>query len=130
MFLLIEREFRFESSHNLIFLPIGHKCRRLHGHNYIISLSFYNKVNVRSRFILDYHYIKIKINYLLKKVDHMHLNDIEGLGNPTSENLSIWFLKKMMIYFYCINSIVVSETCFSRCVLHRKTIYFVTQFSV
>jgi 6-pyruvoyltetrahydropterin/6-carboxytetrahydropterin synthase len=34
----IYREFTFEAAHLLPNVPVGHKCRRLHGHSYKVEV--------------------------------------------------------------------------------------------
>ena len=35
---VIKKRFSFSAAHRLLDLPAGHKCGRLHGHNYIVEL--------------------------------------------------------------------------------------------
>lgn len=35
----ITKEFHFSASHQLDYLPEGHQCKRLHGHNYIVKVT-------------------------------------------------------------------------------------------
>ena len=39
--------------------------------------------------------IKNVANPLIKELDHKLLNEIEGLENPTAENLALWFWNQM-----------------------------------
>ncbi|MBI4006195.1 MAG: 6-carboxytetrahydropterin synthase, partial [Gammaproteobacteria bacterium] len=48
--------------------------------------------------------------------DHRFLNDIDGLDNPTSENLARWIWRKLEPQLPELSSIVVGETCTSGCV--------------
>lgn len=36
----ISKQFHFSAAHRLMHLPAGHKCGRLHGHNYIVEVVF------------------------------------------------------------------------------------------
>ncbi len=53
---------------------------------------------------------------LLKMLDHKYLNDIEGLENPTIENMAEWFWKKLESQCPGLCEIVVHETPTARCV--------------
>ena len=48
---------------------------------------------------------------LLSQLDHYYLNDIEGLENPTSENLARWIWQHLKPTLPALSAIVVRETC-------------------
>lgn len=47
------------------------------------------------------------------ELDHSYLNEIEGLENPTSENLSRWIWEKLSVKLPLLSKVVVPETCTS-----------------
>lgn len=47
------------------------------------------------------------------ELDHSYLNEIEGLENPTSENLSRWSWEKLSVKLPLLSKVVVRETCTS-----------------
>ncbi|EQA35078.1 6-pyruvoyl tetrahydropterin synthase [Leptospira inadai serovar Lyme str. 10] len=51
-------------------------------------------------------------NYL----DHYLLNEIEGLENPTSENICIWLWEKLKPQLPLLRKITLHETCTSACI--------------
>jgi len=48
-------------------------------------------------------------------LDHAYLNEIDGLENPTSENIAIWLWGKLIKVLPSLASIRVMETCNSGC---------------
>ncbi len=44
-------------------------------------------------------------------LDHHYLNEIEGLENPTSENIALWIWSKMAPLLPGLSKVVVKETC-------------------
>lgn len=90
----IGRTYRFESAHHLPLLPEGHKCRNLHGHNYRIEVVLSGPLDARG-FVVDFAEIDAEIIPLIESVDHRLLNEIEGLANPTAENIATWFLQRI-----------------------------------
>ena len=52
---------------------------------------------------------------IVDQLDHYYLNEIEGLSNPTSENLSRWLWEKLKPSLPMLTAIVVYETCTSAC---------------
>ena len=53
---------------------------------------------------------------LFDQLDHHCLNDIEGLENPTSENLAKWIWDRLHAGLPGLSKIVVQETCNAGCV--------------
>ena len=66
--------------------------------------------------IMDFADIKSAFKPLLDQLDHYYLNEIEGLENPTSENLARWIWERLDLVLPGLSQIVVRETCASGCV--------------
>jgi 6-pyruvoyltetrahydropterin/6-carboxytetrahydropterin synthase len=49
-------------------------------------------------------------------LDHVYLNDIEGLENPSSENLCIWIWDKLIIKLPELFKIEIKETSSTGCI--------------
>lgn len=106
------REFRFEAAHLLPRLPDGHKCRRLHGHSYRVEVHIEGEVDPRSGMVLDFAELDEAFEPLRRQLDHYCLNEIDGLDNPTSENLAAWIWLRLAESLP-LSRIVVRETCTS-----------------
>lgn len=92
---LITKRFSFESAHFLPHVPDDHKCRRTHGHSYQIWLHVGGEMDRRQGWIVDFGDIKSAWKALDQRLDHRMLNDVEGLENPTAENLAAWIWDQM-----------------------------------
>lgn len=114
----LERTFRFEAAHLLPNVPEGHKCRRLHGHSFIIDVAVRGAVDPRVGWFIDYADLDAAFAPLRARLDHYYLNEIEGLENPTSENLAVWIWERLAPEMPGLWKIVVHETCNSRCVYY------------
>jgi len=90
----ISRTYHFESAHHLPLVPDGHKCKRMHGHNYRVDIVMQGELDSRG-FIKDFAEIDDQVLPLIRKVDHRVLNDIEGLENPTAETIAAWFFQRI-----------------------------------
>jgi len=55
---------------------------------------------------------------LHEALDHRYLNEVEGLANPTSENLARYIWKRLKPVLPCLTCIVVRETCDSACIYY------------
>jgi 6-pyruvoyltetrahydropterin/6-carboxytetrahydropterin synthase len=71
-------------------VPDGHKCKRLHGHNYVVELSLTGPIN-DDGFVIDFWELDDIMKPLLSIVDHTYLNGHADLENPTAENIALWF---------------------------------------
>ena len=86
----IFKEFQFEAAHKLPNVPIGHKCGRLHGHSFIARIYVSGEVGKTTGWIMDFAELKQVFSPIYAQLDHNYLNEIEGLENPTSENIAVW----------------------------------------
>jgi 6-pyruvoyltetrahydropterin/6-carboxytetrahydropterin synthase len=82
----ITKDFAFSASHQLDWLPEGHQCARLHGHNYVVRIEIEGTLN-RIGFVFDYGDLGEFGSYIDHALDHRHLNDVLT-DNPTAEHLA------------------------------------------
>ena len=66
--------------------------------------------------VKDFSDIKKAFQPIYDQLDHRYLNDIEGLDNPTSENLAKWIWEKIVNKLDNLAAIEVKETCSSGCI--------------
>jgi len=109
------REFAFEAAHLLPHAPEGHKCRRLHGHSFRVELTCEDEIDPTVGWLIDFGDIKRAFDPLLEQLDHHYLNEIEGLENPTAENLARWLWRRLKPTLPILIQVTVAETCTSRC---------------
>lgn len=94
------KSYRFEAAHWLPLVPDGHKCKKMHGHNYRVDIVIGGKLDKRG-FIKDYAEIDQEMSRLLFLVDHQTLNKVPGLENPTAEIIARWFLRRVSNCIRC-----------------------------
>jgi 6-pyruvoyltetrahydropterin/6-carboxytetrahydropterin synthase len=112
----IFREFTFEAAHQLPHVPPGHKCARMHGHSFRCEVHVEGPVGERSGWVIDFADIKDAFEPLRVQLDHNCLNEIDGLSNPTSENLARWIWRRLKPRMPLLKRILVSETVNSGCI--------------
>jgi 6-pyruvoyltetrahydropterin/6-carboxytetrahydropterin synthase len=112
----IFREFTFEAAHRLPFVPPGHKCARLHGHSYRVTVHVDGPVGAGTGWVRDFADVSCAFQPLLGRLDHYYLNEVEGLENPTSEVLAKWIWDHLRPALPDLSQVVVRETCTSGCV--------------
>ena len=111
----IFKEFHLESAHRLPNVPPDHKCARLHGHSFRVSIHVAGPVDAKRGWVRDFADIKQAFVPLHDQLDHRCLNDVPGLANPTSENLAIWIWERLKPALPDLARIVIHETCTSGC---------------
>jgi 6-pyruvoyltetrahydropterin/6-carboxytetrahydropterin synthase len=112
----IFKEFTIEAAHWLPNVPEGHKCRRLHGHSFHIELHVSGPVDPHFGWVIDFADLKSAFQAVEDRIDHRCLNEVEGLQNPTSENLARWIWQKLRPALPLLSKVVVKETCTSGCI--------------
>ena len=112
----IFKEFGFEAAHRLPNVPEGHKCARLHGHSFRVRVTVRGPVGERSGWVMDFAELKAACKPVIAQLDHYYLNEIDGLENPTSENLARWIWHQLKPALPGLARVVVRETCTSGCV--------------
>jgi 6-pyruvoyltetrahydropterin/6-carboxytetrahydropterin synthase len=108
--------FGFESAHFLPNVSEEHKCRRMHGHSFRVEVHIAGAVNEETGWVMDFAEVKEHFRPLEEQLDHRLLNDIEGLENPTSENLARWIWHQLKPSLPSLSKLVVRETCTAGCV--------------
>ncbi|PNV75906.1 6-carboxytetrahydropterin synthase QueD [Leptospira inadai] len=113
----LTKEFRFDAAHFLPNVPQGHKCRRMHGHSFRFKLHLKGTIDPVTGWLMDFAEVSKFVKPLLDNyLDHYLLNEIEGLENPTSENICIWLWEKLKPQLPLLRKITLHETCTSACI--------------
>ena len=86
----LTKSFTFEAAHFLPSFPEGHKCRRMHGHSFHVTIFMDGPTVHPENWVIDYADITKAWQPLHELLDHRTLNDIPMLGNPTVEELARW----------------------------------------
>lgn len=112
----VELSYRFEAAHFLPKVPAGHKCARMHGHSYQIWIVLEGEIDPELGWVLDFNQIDEHAAPLVQLLDHQVLNEVEGLPNPTSELLAVWWWQRLAPKLPQLSEVIISETTSSRCI--------------
>lgn len=110
------RVFQIEAAHWLPNVPAGHKCARMHGHSFRIEIHVSGPVGQETGWVMDFADLRQAFQPLFDRLDHHCLNDIEGLENPTSENLAAWVWERLQPALPQLSKVIVQETCNAGCI--------------
>ncbi len=116
----IARSFSIEAAHRLPHVPPEHKCARLHGHSFRITLHVGGDVDPVLGWVIDFAEIDRAFQPLFAILDHHYLNEVPGLENPTSEVLAQWVLARVRLPVGTLNAVTVAETCNAACTVHAR----------
>ena len=109
----IRRTVRFEAAHRLPHVPAEHKCARLHGHSYHVTIEVAGEVDPHMGWIVDFAEIEAAWKPLHATLDHYYLNEVPGLENPTAENIARYIHERIVLPRGRVRSVTVHETCTS-----------------
>ena len=109
--MMVFATFGFEGAHYLPAVPPGHKCGRMHGHNWTVEIYVDGEPAADTGWIIDYYKIEEAWRRLVYDVlDHRTLNDIAGLNNPTTERIAAWIVGELRPVIAGLSKVVVRET--------------------
>jgi len=117
----IRRQYHFEAAHLLPHVPDGHKCKRLHGHSFRVTVTVGGEVDPVLGWICDFADIDEAWRPLHELLDHRYLNEIDGLDNPTSEVLARFILERITLARGRVVSVTVHETCAAAATVYAES---------
>lgn len=100
--LTVVRLYELQCAHRLTAgVPANHRCRRSHGHRYLVRLAVSGAVDPATGMVLEYGTIdRIFVPAVVTPIDHHDLNTLTErytgpraeavAANPTVENLALW----------------------------------------
>lgn len=115
----ITRSAQFEAAHWLPNVPEGHKCGRVHGHCYTVTVEVSGPVDDTAGWVRDFGDIGRLIDIVASLLDHCTLNDVAGLENPTSEVICAWVWDALTDFLPDLTAVTVCETQRTSCTLRK-----------
>ena len=117
----ITKQFTFEAAHYFPNMPEGHIYRKIHGHSFVVEVTFYGKKNKKNQWVTDFDELSKSLNEVKKKLDHKCINDIKEIGLPSLENISSWIAKQLKKKYSNVLSIKLSRpSCGEYCLYKIK----------
>jgi 6-pyruvoyltetrahydropterin/6-carboxytetrahydropterin synthase len=83
----LSQRFFFEAAHTLRREHEADASRRIHGHTYHARVTVSGAPDERTGMVVDLALLRQAIDRARQKLDHRLLDDVEGLGAATLENL-------------------------------------------
>ena len=105
----LTQEFYFEAAHTLAREFDTESSRRVHGHTYHAEVAIRGERDSGTGMILDLAVLRNHIETVRAVLDHQMLDDVDGLGHPTLENLAIYIGNRLRALEPRVSSIRVSR---------------------
>jgi 6-pyruvoyltetrahydropterin/6-carboxytetrahydropterin synthase len=112
----LSKDFTFEAAQTLPNVPADHPCGKMHGHSFKVEVVVEGEVDPHMGWVYDHSRISVAMAPLLDILDHSYLNELEGLPNPTIENLAAWIWKRLSPACPGVCEIIIHETPTARCI--------------
>ena len=103
----LSQSFYFEAAHTLQREVAAQSSRRVHGHTYIAEITLRGQPDAASGMLVDLGMLRRAIETIRLDLDHHFLNDVEGLGAPTLENLCSYLWKRFAPQFASLARVTV-----------------------
>lgn len=87
--------FGFDAAHYLAHFPPGHPNHRMHGHSFQVEIAVRGEPDPKTGFLIDFAELEHACVEVRGALDHRVLNEVEALGPPSLENLSIWIWRRL-----------------------------------
>ncbi len=91
----ISQTFFFDAAHTLERAIETESSRRVHGHTYNAEVFIAGQPDARTGMVMDLGLVRREVAELREQLDHHLLNEVEGLGAPTLENLCQFIARKL-----------------------------------
>src|SRR3954470_9722891 len=88
----ITQQFGFDAAHFLDQSVVGSN-RRMHGHSFYAEVTLRGQPDPDKGWVRDFSEVNAALSEIRSELDHQLLNDIEGLGAPTLENLARYIFR-------------------------------------
>lgn len=106
--MIVWKTFRFDAAHQLFHLPKDHKCHRLHGHTYAVTVYVKGPLTDK-HWVVDYADIKAAFEPVMAAFDHKNLNEVMRLPT-TAENVAKVIWQKLIGALPGLCKLTVQET--------------------
>lgn len=115
----LSKTMTFDAAHWLPQVSAGHKCARMHGHTFSVTVEISGGA-LTNGWVRDYADISGPLADLVGRLDHYVLNDL--IGNPTTEALAHWFWQHLgnTDIGPLLESVTVAETPTTSCTIRRQ----------
>ncbi len=103
----LTQRFFFDAAHTLSREIETAPSKRIHGHTYQVEISIAGALDAASGMVVDLGFVRKAIAPVRESLDHHLLNEVEGLGIPTLENLCAFIARALLASLPQLSSVRV-----------------------
>lgn len=92
----VTKEFRFEAAHTLHREIGAEGSRRIHGHSYRAVVAVRGRPDPSTGMVVDLEQLEQRLGAIRSRLDHHFLDEVDGLGPATMENLALWIWRHLV----------------------------------
>jgi 6-pyruvoyltetrahydropterin/6-carboxytetrahydropterin synthase len=111
----IAYRFGFDAAHRFEGFPEGHPYGGIHGHSFQVEVALEGEPDPATGFVADLGALEAACREVRDKLDHRMLNDVEGLSQPSLENLCLWIWRALAPRFALSGVTVRRDSYGQRC---------------
>ena len=105
----LSQRFYFEAAHTLDREHEREGSKRIHGHTYEAEVTLTGSPDKETGMIVDITVLRNEIEQVRKMLDHQFLDDVDGLGPATLENLTVFIRDRLREKLSNISSVMVER---------------------
>ena len=91
----LSQRFYVEAAHTLQRTVEKESSRRIHGHSYEAEVTLQGQADPATGMLVDLAQLRAEIGRVREMLDHRFLDEVEGLGRPTLENLCAFIRRQL-----------------------------------
>jgi len=98
----ITKSITFDAAHFLNVGTVeeaGRPYARMHGHSFTLDVTLEGVPDESTGWVADFGDVTVALETLRQALDHRLLNEVEGLTQPTLENICLWAAKRLGAQF-------------------------------
>ncbi len=115
----LAKQFRFDAAHTLKREIQAEGSRRIHGHSYRAEVVVRGMPDPASGMVVDLGHLEAALAELHAALDHRFLDEVEGLGPATMENLCAYIWRHLAPKFPALHRVgVFRDSSGDACLYH------------
>ncbi|MGF1619598.1 MAG: 6-pyruvoyl tetrahydropterin synthase family protein [Rhodomicrobiaceae bacterium] len=119
--MLIYKEFTFEAAHFLPSAPAGHPNSRIHGHSFHARVTVEGKPDPETGLVFHFDDLTAALEEVRTALDHQFLNEVDGIGAPTLENITVWIWNRLAAKIPGLYEVHISRpSCHEGCIYRGR----------
>lgn len=103
----LSKQFRFDAAHTLKRDIQAEGSRRIHGHSYRAEVTVRGTPDPISGMVVDLGHLELALAELHDALDHRFLDEVEGLGPATMENLCAFIWNRLAAKFPGLHRVAI-----------------------